>query len=317
MPRMKLILNPRSDRGRTAAIGETFQYLLQEQAELEDKKGIHYELDWALTENPAHAIEIARQASLDGYDIVVALGGDGTVHEIVNGLMQVEPAKRAKLGVIPAGSGNDFAHNVGLPHDPKESVLCLFGENSKPIDVISIQDATGRQEFWNNTIGVGFSGTVSIESRKITRIYGFLMYLIAVLKTILFRPPALNAELSIDGRAPEKRGVSMIAVCNGPREGGGFPVNPHAIMDDGLMHYTIMRKMGRLPMLYFVPIVMTATHLSYKGWFSEGTAQKMIIETDKPMAIHADGEIFAYAEQDVRHIELNIYRHAIQVMCNC
>jgi YegS/Rv2252/BmrU family lipid kinase len=317
MPRIKLILNPRSDRGRTAAIGETLQFLLKERAESEAQKGIHYELDWALTERPSHATEIARQAAEEGYDMVVALGGDGTVHEVVNGLMAVAPAKRPRLGVVPAGSGNDFAHNIGLPHDPKESVHCLFGDASKPVDIISIQDGSGRQEFWDNTIGLGFSGTVSIESRKITRIYGFLMYLIAVLKTILFKPPALDVELSFDGRAAEKRGISMMSICNGPREGGGFPVNPNAIMDDGLMHYTIMRKMGRLPMLYFVPIVMSAKHLGYKGWFTEGTAQKIILKSDKAMSIHADGEIFAYPEQDVRQIEMNIYRHAVQVAFNC
>lgn len=317
MPRIKLIMNPTSDRGRTAEIGETLQILLKERAEAASTKHRKYDLDWSLTEHPGHATDLAHDAAKQGFDIVTAVGGDGTVHEVVNGLMKVNALRRPKLAVLPVGSGNDFAHNAGLPIDPGDAAHCLFGEQHRRIDVGTIKDGTGRMVYWDNTISLGFGGAVSIASRKITFVHGFAMYFIAVMQTILFKPPALDTRIQFDDLPEQERGISMMSICNGPREGGGFPVAPNAVMDDGLISYMIMRKMGRLPMLYFVPVVMSAKHLNYKKSFEEGTATKLRIEADSTLAIHTDGEIFGPWEADIRQIEVGIIPGGIEVMCGC
>ncbi|MBN1312912.1 MAG: diacylglycerol kinase family lipid kinase [Anaerolineae bacterium] len=315
MPRMKLIVNPASDRGRTAQIGEALQALLQERAAAASEKGQQYGLDWVLTTHPGHATILAQQAAEDGFDIIVAVGGDGTVHEVVNGLMRIEAGKRPALGIIPVGTGNDFVHNLGLTTDRAEAAHRLFSEKTRVVDVGMISDGTGRQEYWDNTVGIGFSGAVNIATRKLTQARGFIVYLIAVLETILLRPPTIPARIRIDDRPASERAVSMISLCNGPREGGGFPVAPNAVMDDGLITCMIMRGMSRLTMLYFVPVVMRAKHLQYKRHFEESTIRRIQIEADRTLAIHIDGEIFGPWEADIRQVEASIIPGAIKVMC--
>ncbi len=317
MPRIKLILNPASDKGRTAQIGETLQELLHERAEVERQKGVHYELHWELTERGGQATEIALQAARDGYDAVVAVGGDGTVHEVVNGLMQVEARKRPKLGIIPVGSGNDFAHNVKLPEKHEDAIHCLFGESTRRIDVGIIKDEKGKQAYWDNTLSIGFGGSANIMAMKYTWLQGFLVYLLAVVETIITKPLDYRAKIQIDDRPVQERGVAMISICNGPREGGGFPVAPHAVMDDGLITYTLMRNMNQLQMFYFLPVVMAAKHLGYKSFFEEGTAKQVKVEIDKAVAIHTDGEVFAHWDDGVRQLEMSILPGELEVMCNC
>ncbi len=316
MPRIKLIVNPASDRGRTAQIGEALQALLHERVTAASQKDQRYDLDWVLTEQPGHAITLAEQAAREGFDVVVAVGGDGTVHEVINGLMHVEADRRPALGIIPVGTGNDFVHNLGLSLDRTEAAHRLFTGNTRLIDVGTISDDKGRHEYWDNTVGIGFSGAVNIAGRKLTKARGFFVYLIAVLETILFRPPSVKARIQIDDQPASEREISMLSLCNGPREGGGFPVGPHALMDDGKITYMIMRGMSRLVMLYFLPIVMNANHLKYEQYFEEATAQRLRIEAGQTLAIHADGEIFGSWEADVRQVEVGIIPAAIRVLCN-
>ena len=106
-PNIKLILNPICNHGRSLQNAADLRPILANQ-----------DAEWSGTEYPGHAIELARQAGETGAELVVALGGDGTVHEVVNGLMQVPPEKRPALGIIPLGSGNDFAHILQIPSDP-------------------------------------------------------------------------------------------------------------------------------------------------------------------------------------------------------
>src|SRR5262245_4130191 len=116
MRKTKLIFNPMSDRGRSGQKASDLRAIVDE----------HGGADWVGTEYPAHAIELAAKAGLDGYEVVVALGGDGTVHEVINGLMRVAPQHRPQLAVVPIGSGNDFAFGTGVPLNPAEAMRCAF-----------------------------------------------------------------------------------------------------------------------------------------------------------------------------------------------
>ncbi len=318
MPRLKLILNPTADHGHAARARLDMSAVLEQEAQAATQRsGSPYELTWVQTEYPRHAIDLARQAAEEGFDAVVAIGGDGTVHEVVNGLMQVEAGQRPRLGVIPVGSGNDFAHNLGLPDDPHQAARCLLGDTIRTVDVGSVTDDQGRQEYWDNTIGIGFSGVVNIVTRRYTRLRGFMLYLVAVLETILFAPNALTASVSVNGNAPSKRALSMLSLCNGPREGGGFPIGPGALMDDGLITYIVMRKLSRLNMLRLLPVVMNGKHLKHTRIFESGTAEHIQVETDEAMAIHADGEVFSSWEANIRGLEVSIIPSALDVLCNC
>jgi YegS/Rv2252/BmrU family lipid kinase len=313
MQRFKFILNPQADRGHMGGITTTLEQLVEGHAHA--ARGDQVELAWVMTERPRHAADLAQQAADDGYDVVVAVGGDGTVHEIVNGLLRVDADRRPVLGILPVGSGNDFAYNTGVPARLEEATRCLFTECVRTLDVGTITDGKGRTEYWDNTIGIGFSGAVNIAVREIRGLRGFLLYLVGVLQTILFKPPALKAVLKRDESLAEERWVSMVSLCNGPREGGGFPVAPNAKMDDGLITYTIMNRLNRAQMLYFLPIVMNAKHLNHPTYFEEGTVTRFCIEADRAMAIHADGEVFGPWEADIRQIEVAVVPAALHILC--
>lgn len=318
MPRLKLILNPTADRGHAAqAADELRQIVTQETEAASQAQGRTYELTWVETEYHGHAVELARTAADEGFDTVVAIGGDGTVHEIVNGLMQIDEERRPRLGVIPFGSGNDFAHNFGLLPDVRGAVRCLLGDETAPSDIGYICDGTGRCEYWTNSAGIGFNGAVNIETRRLKRVRGFLLYLVAALKTIFFKPLALHTQMEVDDKPPAVHDVAMLSITNGPREGGGFHVAPGAKMDDGLLTYVIMRRMSRLNMLRFLLVVMNANHLKHTRYFEPGVAERIRLVTDKAMAIHTDGEIFGPWEADIRELELRVVPAAVQVLKSC
>jgi diacylglycerol kinase family enzyme len=185
MKRVKLIFNPHADRGRAWDIASSLQAIIAGRDEF----------DWASTEFPGHATTLARQAAQDGFQIVAALGGDGTVHEVVNGLMSVPAEARPTLAAVPIGSGNDFCHNVGVPAGHEQAMQRILHGEARPIDVGRVTDGSGRTEYWDNTLGIGFDATVTIYSYQITRLQGFAMYLSAVIQTILRNHDALACRL--------------------------------------------------------------------------------------------------------------------------
>jgi diacylglycerol kinase (ATP) len=315
MTRTRLILNPQADHGHTGEREQTLRQLVGQAAEEATQQGPTFELDWVETDYPGHASELAEQAAKEGCDVVVAIGGDGTVHEVVNGLMRVKPEQRPRIGILPVGSGNDFAHNFGVPDSLDEAVRCLFGQQTRPIDVLSVTDGDGRQEYFNNTMGIGFSGAVNIATRSKKRWRGFMLYLVAVLETILFKPPAMQIECRVDDSPLLHKSISMFSICNGPREGGGFPVVPGAVMDDGLISWMIMRRLNRAQLLFFLPIVMNAGHLRFRRSFETGTARKLHIKSSSTMAIHIDGEVYGPWEADVREVQVTIIPGAIRILC--
>ena len=302
MKRIKLIFNPHADRGRAWDIASSLKAIIPAEG--------HFE--WASTEYPGHASEIARQAALDGCDIVAALGGDGTVHEVVNGLMGVPAENRPLLAAVPIGSGNDFCHNVGIPADPELAMQRILAGAPRPIDIGRLSDSSGRAEHWDNTLGIGFDATVTIYSYRITRLQGFAMYLWAVLQTIARNHDAPAMHIQTDQETFDER-VLMLTVCNGPREGGGFRVAPGARPDDGLFDFALIGKVSRAMMLRLIPEVMNGTH----GRFRQvrlGQCRRLELKADHPVTIHVDGEIFAGFTSNVSQLAVEILPGALQVV---
>ncbi len=302
MKRIKLIFNPHADRGRAWDIASSLKAIIA-------GKG---EFDWASTEYPGHATEIARQAALDGYDVVAALGGDGTVHEIVNGLMSVPAERRPLLAAVPIGSGNDFCHNVGIPGGHEQAMQRILTGTPHPIDIGRLTDGSGRTEFWDNTLGVGFDATVTIYSYQITRLQGFAMYLWAVIQTIVRNHTAPRMRIQTDQESIDEE-VLMLSVCNGPREGGGFRVAPAALPNDGILDFAIIGKVSRAMMFRLIPEVMNGTH----GRFRQvrlGRCHRLEMTADHPVTIHTDGEIFAGFTSSVSQLTVEILPGALQVI---
>jgi diacylglycerol kinase (ATP) len=251
--KVKLILNPMADLGRAWKTANDLRPIAQE------FKG---ELSWSGTVYPTHAIELAKQAAQEGCGLVVAMGGDGTVHEVVNGLMQIPENKRPIMGIVPIGSGNDFSYSMGITGDPSHALAnALNRENIQAIDIGLITDENGRTEYFDNTLGIGFDAVVTIRSHKLPIVKGFLMYLTAVIQTIILNHHPAKMQIETEAEKWEED-VIMLTLCNGPREGGGFMLSPNSKNNDGTMEFLTVSKLSRATMFRLVPEFMKGTHKS-------------------------------------------------------
>lgn len=300
--KVKLILNPMADMGNAWKAARDLRPIISE----------YGNADWAGTVYPMHAIDLARQAGEQGYEVVIVVGGDGTVHEVINGLMMLPEEKRPILGIVPVGSGNDFAHAAGIPIDPVDALkLALYGEPGR-LDVGILIDGDGRVEYVDNTLGIGFDAVTTIRSHKLPIIRGFLMYLVAVIQTIILNFDPVHLKVETDQESWAGPSV-MFVICNGPREGGGFLVAPEARPDDGILHYASIGKVSRLMMFRLIPEVMKGTHGRFKV-VRMGTFQKISLTSEKPLYIHTDGEIFSGFGTEVKSLTFEILPKALQVI---
>ena len=297
-----LIFNPIADHGRTGQKASDLRAMIE-------KLG---GADWHATEYPAHASEVAAAAAEQGYQTVVALGGDGTVHEVINGLMRCAPERRPRLGVVPLGSGNDFAYAVGVPSNPQDAIERVFAGQPRAVDVALIRDGTGRSEYWSNSCGMGFDAAINIRSRKIKRLNGFVMYLTATLQSIALNFEAPRLKVQYDGGVLDQP-IMMLTLGNGTREGGGFVTTPEAKVDDGLLDFVYIHQISQLRLLQLLPMVMKGTHI-HQPDVSYARTSRLVLDSDRALPIHIDGELFAPYEADVRHVEVEVVPAAINVL---
>ena len=300
--KVKIILNPMADMGNAWRVARDLRSITEQ----------HGGVDWSGTVYPGHAIELAQQAGEQGYDMVIAMGGDGTIHEVINGLMKVSEEKRPILGVVPVGSGNDFAHGINVSRESTEALTCALDGEASTVDLGLMIDEHGRKEYFDNTLGIGFGAVVTIRSHKLPVLRGFLMYLTAVIQTIILDHNPIAMQIETDDQKWEQS-VIYLVICNGPREGGGFLIAPEAKIDDGLFHYAMITNVSRAMMFRIVPEVMKGTHGRFKQ-VRMGTCKKFILSADRPLYIHADGEIFTGPGTDLRKVSFEILPKALSVV---
>ena len=288
--RIRLIVNPNADLGRAWYGAADLRPIVEE----------HGGIEWVGSGYPTHATELAREAGEKGYDLVIAAGGDGTVHEVVNGLMQFPAEHRPRLGIVPLGSGNDFSHAIGINPNPPLALRQALSGRIKQVDVVRYWDDKGRDKYFVNTLGIGFDTIVTIRSRRIRFFSGFLIYLSAVIQTILLDHEAPLIDVRTDQESFTGN-MMLLVLCNGSREGGGFRVCPEARPDDGILHFTALERISRLHMFRLLPEFMKGTHARFKQVRS-GAFQRIELEADRALFIHADGEIYAGWGTDLRKL---------------
>ena len=297
----KLIINPNADLGRAWRWGADLRSVVEEFGGA----------DWAGTVYPSHATDLARQAAEEGYQLVISVGGDGTTHEVINGLMQVPEDRRPQLGIVPVGTGNDFASNVGMKTTPAEAMRQVFTGKPKRIDIAEIETGS-RKEYWDNTLGIGFDAKATIHSRNVPVLSGFPVYLWAAIRTIMLDHDPAMITFESDQESWQEDNL-LIVLCNGPREGGGFFVAPEAKVDDGWLDYAAITSVSRPMMFRLVPEVMKGTH----GRFPQvrvNRFKELSNRSDRPLVIHTDGEIFAGFGTDVRELTVKILPAALEVI---
>jgi YegS/Rv2252/BmrU family lipid kinase len=301
--KVKIILNPMADMGHAWQVARDLRVIASE----------HGNADWSGTVYPGHAIELARQAGEQGYDMVIAMGGDGTVHEVINGLMQIPEERRPILGVVPVGSGNDFAHAIGLPKQSDHALAHALSSQPASVDLGLMTDEHGRKEYFDNTIGMGFDTVVTIRSHRIPVLRGFFIYLVAVLQTIILNHDPAHVHIETDRESWDDT-VLMTTLCNGGREGGGFILSPESSMADGTLEFITVRKVSRAMMFRLLPEFLKGTHMRFTKQIRMGACQKFSLTSDRPLYIHADGEILTSFGSNLRKVSIEVLPNALQVV---
>lgn len=294
--RFYVVLNPAAGRGAAARVRGVVE---REMA----RAGIAFTI--AETTRRGHAAELAEAAARQGWPAVVAVGGDGTVHEVVNGLMRAaDGGPSTPLGIVGVGSGNDFALLAGVPKDPAAAVRHIATAEARAVDVGRV----GGQWF-SNGVGIGLDARVAIEVDRRRRFRGLAMYLHALFGVLrVYRPPRMVVEL--DGERVAEGPMTLVTIGNGGRHGGGFWICPDARIDDGLLDVCRCDGLGTLGILRFLPRVMRGTHTT-ASCVRMHRARRVRVTSPDPLPVHADGEIIA---DDARELEIEIHPGRLRVL---
>jgi diacylglycerol kinase (ATP) len=300
MGSVRVILNPAAGRGYGARVEpKVRQYL--------EAEGVEFEM--LRTTGPWHAAELAAEAAKDGFETVVAAGGDGTANEVINGLMTTpQRGGTRRMGVIPAGSGSDFATGIGLPTDLQEAIRCIASGRSMTIDVGRVTIPGQEPRYFGNVVGMGFDGAVLMETLKMKRLRGLGLYLLAVLKTIFLNFEAPMTSIEYDGQRMDLPAM-LVTVTNGPREGGGFVIAPAAKPDDGLFDVCIADEVSQLTMLRLLPHFLKGTHVDLDP-ITMVQARQVSISSPDGLIAHVDGEVLC---KDAHSIKCEILPGALNV----
>ncbi len=285
MTTAKIILNPYAGRWKAQAAIPEIERVCHE-------IGLDYEL--AVTEGPQHAIELAREAALARFSPIVAAGGDGSISEVVNGLMQAAGDEVAgPFGVIPLGSADDLADMLGLEKEIKAACRLIQTGYTRTIDVGCVN---GR--FFDNNSAIGLEPMVTITQAAMKRVKGTPRYILAALKTILNHKD-WHARLTWDDGEFDGP-VALVSVGNTRRTGGAFFMTPRAEPDDGFLDFVFTGELGRLQLLRLLPTTFDGSHVEHPD-VAQARTTGLTIECDPPTPIQADGELFELAATRIEY----------------
>ncbi len=299
-----LIVNPVSGRGA----GERAIPLL---TSLMARHHLSYTL--LRTERPWHAAELARHAAREGYSVVVAVGGDGTANEVLNGLMLArrEGSGTPAMGVLCVGRGNDFAFGVGIPKPLEAGVAVLAADQRRRIDLGRVQGGLYPEgRFFGNGVGIGFDAVVGFEALKLKRLSGFPSYIVAALKTIFLYYRAPQVRIQADEIDLTLKAL-MVSIMNGRRMGGGFWMAPSARHDDACFDLCIAAEVSRPQILALIPRFLQGTQAHHPAIRMAQAQRVTVTALQGSLPAHADGETLC---TDGRELTLDIVPAALDVV---
>jgi len=304
--RILVILNPVAGKGKAGG-------RLPEIERLMGAAGL--EFDVRLTERVGHATEIAEAAGAGGYGVVVAGGGDGTVNEVVNGLMAARNAGKPVpvLAAFSVGRGNDFAYGADLPGTLEECVAVLAGGERRAMDVGFVKGGDYPEgKYFANGMGVGFDTIVGLEAAKMKRVHGFMAYVFGALRTFAMFPEAPFIRLAYDGQALEQRST-QVSIMNGKRMGGTFFMAPDAENHDGRFELCVAEGLNRREMIDLMVRYTKGTQAGHAKITTMSASSLRIAAPDGGLIVHADGETVCV---DGRSLEVECLAGALTIICD-
>lgn len=266
------IINPNAGRGKALRVWNEISQILKER---------NIAFDYHMTKGPREAVEAVQNLDRE-YEQIIALGGDGTLHEVVNGIS----GKQAALGIIPAGTGNDFARLFDVGFDPQKEVDRILRNETILVDLVKMSDRV-----FINVAGMGFDATVAMDTNesKTLKKLGAIGYIVSVFQNLpKFKPS--HVKLEIDGVLHEFEDSYLIAVANAVSYGGGMKIVPNADCQDGLLDVCVVSGISKTELIRVFPQIFSGRHITHPA-VTVIRGKKAKIETKEPFIIHADGEI--------------------------
>jgi len=301
--RHKIILNPAAGKGKAAAQAYEVEQFLK-------KYNIDYDID--LTQHPWHASEMTIGAIQSGFDVIVPAGGDGTVNEVINGMMRArqDGLGEATMGVLPVGRGNDFSFSMGVPQDLDNACRVLAEGYCRRID---IGFATGglypEGRFFGNGIGIGFDATVGFVAAE-QQLDGFASYLLAAFKVLAFHYKAPMTQIEMD-ESTVSLSAPEVSIMNGTRLGGGFMMAPQGDPTDGLFDLNIIQDLPRAKLLKVLMMIMKGTHGESPAVQQLRSSKVLIKAQNGVLPAHVDGETLC---TDAQELKVEIFPQAIDLI---
>ena len=289
-----VIYNPAAGRGRAAKLIH----------EIARPAGV----ELCPTTHPGSAVELARAAAGKGYGRVVAAGGDGTVHEVANGIL-LAGRPETVLSVWPLGSMNDYAYTLGI--------TAWWEAGRDPADLttlsadVGIVESGGQRRYFVNGCGVGFTGMVTVESRSIRWLRGVPLYALAVLKAMIrdfTSPPCTVAIDGVETAVP----LLTFSLGIGQRE-GGFPLTPLARLDDGWFDYFRVGRVRRWELIRHFPGLMTGNLPVKHPEVAVGRCRAVRLRSEAPLCVHADGELICTPTDGIRDVTVSLVPASLRV----
>jgi YegS/Rv2252/BmrU family lipid kinase len=259
-PRPYAVVNPR------AALGKSRRLWPRLYQELSRTLGV---FPWDWTERPLHASTLVRNALGEGRDLIICVGGDGTLNEVVNGFFgeQRSLSRQAALAVVPCGSGGDFRRSLGLSGSVRSAVAALLAGDTREADVgrLSYRSFSGEvaDRFFVNIASFGLSARVAhLVSRQPSCLGGSGRFFLATVQALLSHKDE-HVNLEVDGEPVPPQILKTAAVANGRFFGGGMQIAPHALIDDGLLDLVLLGAVGLRDFLVWGPRLYRGRHLAH------------------------------------------------------
>lgn len=282
--RVKVILNPYANRWGARA---------QAPATMDAFREVGVKCDLEITTAPGEGIALAENAARGAYDAIVAAGGDGTINEVINGVLRAAGDEVTKpFGIVPLGTANDFNLMAGLPKTIAESVAVIAAGHTRRIDAGQVND-----RFFINNSAAAMEPMVTLENIKMTRLSGEIRYVVALLRALVRLKP-WHMHLAWDGGGYDGPAY-LLSVCNSPRT-GGFMMAPGAVLDDGLLDMVFAPQVSKGTVVAILLKLMRGEHIHHPAvTFKRVTAIDLTSRPGTP--VHSDGEVFTESAETVTY----------------
>jgi diacylglycerol kinase (ATP) len=284
MAKYKIIANPISGRGNGGRHIPDIEQAFR-------KSGLEFSL--VRTEYPGHAVTLTQQAVADGYDYVIASGGDGTVNEVINGLMLAKKAGigKAAMGVITVGRGNDFAFSMGVPAGWEACCELIAKDLKREIDVGLVTGGDFQEgRYFGNGVGIGFDAVVGFIAVKLKPLSGFLSYIVAALETIFLYYKAPTVKIELDEKETITQPSLMVSIMNGRRLGGGFMLAPNGLADDNKFDLNIVEQASKFQNLLLMLRYIQGKQAGHPKIKLRQANKIVVTALEGVLPAHADGE---------------------------